>query len=320
MRALLDRTHLRQRRRDPGPVHRRGDRRRLRRLETRRLGHQEPQPDRQRVQGELDRRQGVKESSLGPVPRAQNSARLEGQPASRFLDSCPQAFAPTIPVGDVCVETQARPPRSYGSAVFSCALTDNRERAGRRLPTHQELMAALGAAADPARTRRRADQRGLPVKQQTRRGRRPLRHRRKRQRRHHRRRRRRQELPLRRRSHELKATASTTRRSPMANITQHLTSISLDPRSGSPPGRRLLALTLVVMLVFGSTFPGFALAGESDSEGEGTAPPIEVPVDPGFDPGGEEEALEEAPGSGRRRRNRRGRNRTRSGPGSASGR
>lgn len=85
----------------------------------------------------------VKESSLRPVPHAQNSARLGGQPASRFLDSCPQAFAPTIPVGDVCVETQARPPRSYGSAVSDCALTDNRERAGRRLPTHQELMVAL---------------------------------------------------------------------------------------------------------------------------------------------------------------------------------
>lgn len=84
----------------------------------------------------------------------------------------------------------------------------------------------------------------------------------------------------------------------MANITQHLTSISLYPRSGAPPGRRLLALTLVVMLVFGSVFPGFALAGESDSEGEGTAPPVEVPVDPGFDPGGEEEALEEAPAAG----------------------
>lgn len=84
----------------------------------------------------------------------------------------------------------------------------------------------------------------------------------------------------------------------MANITQHLTSISLDSRSGSPPGRRLLALTLVVMLVLGSVFPGFALAGESDSEGEGSAPPIEVPIDPGFDPGGEEEALEEAPAVG----------------------
>lgn len=85
----------------------------------------------------------VKESSLRPVPRAQNAARLGGQPASRFLDSCPQAFAPTIPVGDVCVEVQARPPESYRGAVLDCALTDNRERVGRRLPTHQELMAAL---------------------------------------------------------------------------------------------------------------------------------------------------------------------------------
>jgi len=79
----------------------------------------------------------------------------------------------------------------------------------------------------------------------------------------------------------------------MANITQPLTSVSLDSRSGSPPGRRSLALALVVMLVFGSVFPGFTLASENDSEGEGTAPPVEVPVDPGFDPGGEEEALEE---------------------------
>lgn len=84
----------------------------------------------------------------------------------------------------------------------------------------------------------------------------------------------------------------------MAKITQHLTSVSLDSRSGSPPGRRLLSLTLVVVLVLGSIFPGFALAGESDSEGEGTAPPVEVPVDPGFDPGGEEEVLEEAPAAG----------------------
>lgn len=85
----------------------------------------------------------VKESSLKPVPRAQNSARLGGQPATRFLDSCPQAFVPTIPIADVCVETQAHPPASYRSAAFDCSLTDNRERAGRRLPTHQELMVAL---------------------------------------------------------------------------------------------------------------------------------------------------------------------------------
>jgi len=52
------------------------------------------------------------------------------------------------------------------------------------------------------------------------------------------------------------------------------------------------------MLVLGSVLPGFALAGESDSEGEGSAPPVEMPIDPGFDPGGEEEALEEAPAAG----------------------
>lgn len=85
----------------------------------------------------------IRESSLRSVPRAQNSARLAGQPASRFLDSCPQAFVPTIPVADVCVEVQARPAESYRGAVFSCALTDNRERVGRRLPTHAELTAAL---------------------------------------------------------------------------------------------------------------------------------------------------------------------------------
>lgn len=82
----------------------------------------------------------------------------------------------------------------------------------------------------------------------------------------------------------------------MANITKHLASIS-DARSGPSSGRRLLAFVLVGMLALGSTFPGFAL-GEADSEGEGTVPPVEVPVDPGFDPGGEEEALEEAPAAG----------------------
>lgn len=84
----------------------------------------------------------------------------------------------------------------------------------------------------------------------------------------------------------------------MAQIIRQLTSIS--PRSGSPPGRRLLALILCAMLVFGSVAPGFAIAGESDSEGEGTTPPIEVPVGPpDFDPGGEETGLEEeGPDSG----------------------
>jgi hypothetical protein len=82
----------------------------------------------------------VKESSLRPVPKARNAARLAGQPAVRFLVSCP---AGTVPISDVCVEVQAHPADSYRGAAFYCSLTDNRERAGRRLPTHDELMTAL---------------------------------------------------------------------------------------------------------------------------------------------------------------------------------
>lgn len=84
----------------------------------------------------------------------------------------------------------------------------------------------------------------------------------------------------------------------MANLTEHLTSVAPDMRSGPSPGRRLLALVLCAMLALGSVFPGFALAGEADSEGEGTALPVEAPVPPDFDPGGEETGLEETSASG----------------------
>jgi hypothetical protein len=85
----------------------------------------------------------VKERSLGAVPRAQNSARLGGRPASSYLDSCPSGTKGII---DTCFELQPRPAASYRAAAFDCSLIDNRERVGRRLPTHQELMVAL---ADP---------------------------------------------------------------------------------------------------------------------------------------------------------------------------
>lgn len=86
----------------------------------------------------------------------------------------------------------------------------------------------------------------------------------------------------------------------MANLIQTLTSISPEMRSGPSPGRRLLAVVLCAMLVLGAIFPGFAVAAEADSEGEGTAPTVEVPVGPpDFDPGGEETDLEEeAPAEG----------------------
>lgn len=85
----------------------------------------------------------VKERSLGAVPRAQNSARLAGQPATTFLDRCP---AGTEGIASTCIELQPRPAASYRSAAQECSLIDNRERVGRRLPTQQELMVAL---ADP---------------------------------------------------------------------------------------------------------------------------------------------------------------------------
>jgi hypothetical protein len=87
----------------------------------------------------LGRRQ-IKESSLSAVPRALNAARLDGYTAERFLVRCPQG---TIPVAGVCIETQSHPPAAYGSAVLECGLIDNRSAAGRRLPTHNELMDAL---------------------------------------------------------------------------------------------------------------------------------------------------------------------------------
>lgn len=80
----------------------------------------------------------------------------------------------------------------------------------------------------------------------------------------------------------------------MANIINNLTSISPTLRSGSSPGRRLLAMILAAMLAFGSVLPGAAAATEGDTEGEGAAAPVEAPA-PDFDPGGEETALEEVP-------------------------
>lgn len=77
------------------------------------------------------------------------------------------------------------------------------------------------------------------------------------------------------------------------------TSISRLTRSISA-WRRPVALVLCAILSLASVFPGLAFAGEPDSEGEGTSPPIELPVGPpDFDPGGEETGLEEeAPPSG----------------------
>jgi hypothetical protein len=83
----------------------------------------------------------VKESRLGKVPQARNADRLNGMSAARLLVRCPQA---TVPVYDVCVETSARGPLPYGLAAIACEGVDRDATPGRRLPSHDELMTAIG--------------------------------------------------------------------------------------------------------------------------------------------------------------------------------
>lgn len=83
----------------------------------------------------------IKESRLGTVPRARNADRLNGVSAARLFVRCPEA---TVPVSDICVETSARNPLPYGTAAVACEGTDRNATPGRRLPSHDELMTAIG--------------------------------------------------------------------------------------------------------------------------------------------------------------------------------
>ena len=85
----------------------------------------------------------IKESRLGPVRMARNADRLNGVTVDRLLVRCPAA---TVPVSDVCVESGARPPLPYGAAAVACEGTDRDAGPGRRLPSHDELMTAIGDA------------------------------------------------------------------------------------------------------------------------------------------------------------------------------
>jgi hypothetical protein len=85
----------------------------------------------------------IKESRLGLVRRAWNADRLNGVTAERLLVRCPEA---TVPVSDVCVENAVRPPAAYGTAAVVCESTDRNRGPGRRLPSHDELMTAIGDA------------------------------------------------------------------------------------------------------------------------------------------------------------------------------
>ena len=51
----------------------------------------------------------------------------------------------TFPIADVCAERTPRAAASYGSAVLTCLAVGTPAGPGRRLPTHGELRAALGA-------------------------------------------------------------------------------------------------------------------------------------------------------------------------------
>ena len=83
----------------------------------------------------------VRESRLR-VPRAKHAERLGGFSAAELRVRCPDD---TFPTADVCAERVSRPASSYGSAVLGCSIVGTPAGPGRRLPTHGELMAALGA-------------------------------------------------------------------------------------------------------------------------------------------------------------------------------
>jgi hypothetical protein len=82
----------------------------------------------------------VRESRLN-VPFARNAGRLGGLTEAELRVRCPED---TFPTADVCVERTPRPAQAYGSAVIACLSVGTPAGPGRRLPTHGELMAALG--------------------------------------------------------------------------------------------------------------------------------------------------------------------------------
>lgn len=82
----------------------------------------------------------VNEKTLGIVPGAREAGRLDGVTMERLLVACPEG---TIPAADTCIETQARPPLPFYSAMLACAGIDTQKGLGRRLPTYNELAMAL---------------------------------------------------------------------------------------------------------------------------------------------------------------------------------
>jgi hypothetical protein len=83
----------------------------------------------------------IKESRLDLVPHARNADRLDGVTVARLFVRCPVG---TAPVSDVCVEERSRPAAPYTIAAGMCEAVDRRRTPGRRLPSHDELMTAIG--------------------------------------------------------------------------------------------------------------------------------------------------------------------------------
>jgi hypothetical protein len=83
----------------------------------------------------------IDEARLQGVRHARNADRLNGVTATQLFVRCPEG---TTPVSAVCVEQTARPATSYRSAAVVCESTDRNASAGRRLPSHDELMTAIG--------------------------------------------------------------------------------------------------------------------------------------------------------------------------------
>ncbi len=84
----------------------------------------------------------IRESRLARVPRARKADELNGLTAADLKVMCP---SDTFPIADVCAERTPRAAGSYGSAVLTCLGVGTPAGPGRRLPTHGELRAALGA-------------------------------------------------------------------------------------------------------------------------------------------------------------------------------
>ena len=82
----------------------------------------------------------IKESRLGTVRRARNADLVGGLSAGQLLLKCPGG---TLPAAGTCVEAAARSAGSYGTATRECASVGFPQRPGRRLPTHQELLALV---------------------------------------------------------------------------------------------------------------------------------------------------------------------------------